>query len=258
MGIEIKSAEEIALMRQSGRIVAAILRILTEQIKPGMKTKDMDIIAERELKKRGAESSFKGYRGYPATVCVSVNDEIVHGIPGDRVLKEGDIVSLDFGAKYQGFHGDAAVTVPVGKVSPTAKRLIDTTRGALEKGIAAARAGARLGDVSAAIQRHAESMGYSLVREYTGHGIGRKMHEDPQIPNNTEPPYGIPAGTGVVLKKGMTLALEPMLNTGDWHTRVADDQWTVLTADGSLSAHFEHTIAIDDNQAEVLTRGTYD
>jgi methionyl aminopeptidase len=258
MGIEIKSAEEIALMRQSGRIVAAILRILTEQIKPGMKTKDMDIIAERELKKRGAESSFKGYRGYPATVCVSVNDEIVHGIPGDKVLKEGDIVSLDFGAKFQGFHGDAAVTVPVGKVSPAAKRLIDTTRGALEKGIAAARAGARLGDVSAAIQRHAESMGYSLVREYTGHGIGRKMHEDPQIPNNTEPPYGIPAGTGVVLKKGMTLALEPMLNTGDWHTRVADDQWTVLTADGGLSAHFEHTIAIDDNQAEVLTRGTYD
>ncbi|MGD0779438.1 MAG: type I methionyl aminopeptidase [Dehalococcoidales bacterium] len=258
MGIEIKSAEEIALMRQSGRIVAAILRILTEQIKPGMKTKDMDIIAERELKKRGAESSFKGYRGYPATVCVSVNDEIVHGIPGDKVLKEGDIVSLDFGAKFQGFHGDAAVTVPVGKVSPTAKRLIDTTRGALEKGIAAARAGARLGDVSAAIQKHAESMGYSLVREYTGHGIGRKMHEDPQIPNNTEPPYGIPAGTGVVLKKGMTLALEPMLNVGDWHTRVADDQWTVLTADGSLSAHFEHTIAIDDNQAEVLTRGTYD
>jgi len=245
-------------MRQSGRIVAAILRILTEQIKPGMKTKDMDIIAERELKKRGAESSFKGYRGYPATVCVSVNDEIVHGIPGDKVLKEGDIVSLDFGAKFQGFHGDAAVTVPVGKVSPTAKRLIDTTRGALEKGIAAARAGARLGDVSAAIQKHAESMGYSLVREYTGHGIGRKMHEDPQIPNNTEPPYGIPAGTGVVLKKGMTLALEPMLNVGDWHTRVADDQWTVLTADGSLSAHFEHTIAIDDNQAEVLTRGTYD
>jgi methionyl aminopeptidase len=258
MGIEIKSAEEIALMRQSGRIVAAILRILTEQIKPGMKTKDMDIIAERELKKRGAESSFKGYRGYPATVCVSVNDEIVHGIPGDRVLKEGDIVSLDFGAKFQGFHGDAAVTVPVGKVSPTAKRLIDTTRGALEKGIAAARAGARLGDVSAAIQKHAESMGYSLVREYTGHGIGRKMHEDPQIPNNTEPPYGIPAGTGLELKKGMTLALEPMLNAGDWHTRVADDQWTVLTADGSLSAHFEHTIVIDDNQAEVLTRGIYD
>jgi methionyl aminopeptidase len=258
MTIEIKSAEEIALMRQSSRIVAEILRILTEQIKPGMKTKDMDIIAERELKKRGAESSFKGYRGYPATVCVSVNNEIVHGIPGDRVLKEGDIVSLDFGAKYQGFHGDAAVTVAVGKINPAAKALIDVTRESLEKGIAAARAGARLGDISAAIQRHAESRGYSLVREYTGHGIGRKMHEDPQIPNSTEPPYGLQPGTGVVLKKGMTLALEPMLNAGDWHTRVAEDQWTVLTADGSLSAHFEHTIAIDDNEAEVLTRGAYD
>ncbi len=245
-------------MRQSGRIVAEILRILIEQMRPGMKTKEMDIIAERELKKRGAESSFKGYRGYPATICVSINDQIVHGIPGDRVLKEGDIVSLDFGAKYKGFHGDAAVTVPVGKVKPEAKRLIDTTRESLEKGIAAARSGGRLGDISAAIQGHAESRGYSLVREYTGHGIGRKMHEEPQIPNSTEPPYGLPAGTGAVLKKGMTLALEPMLNAGDWHTRVGEDQWTVLTADGSLSAHFEHTIAIDDNQAEVLTGGIYD
>jgi methionyl aminopeptidase len=258
MIIEIKSTEEIAIMRQSGRIVAEILRILIEQMRPGMKTKEMDIIAERELKKRGAESSFKGYRGYPATLCVSINDQIVHGIPGDRVLKEGDIVSLDFGAKYKGFHGDAAVTVPVGKVKPEAKRLIDTTRESLEKGIAAARTGGRLGDISAAIQGHAESRGYSLVREYTGHGIGRKMHEEPQIPNSTEPPYGLPAGTGAVLKKGMTLALEPMLNAGDWHTRVGEDQWTVLTADGSLSAHFEHTIAIDDNQAEVLTGGIYD
>jgi methionyl aminopeptidase len=258
MIIEIKSTEEIAIMRQSGRIVAEILRILIEQVRPGMKTKEMDIIAERELKKRGAESSFKGYRGYPATICVSINDQIVHGIPGDRVLKEGDIVSLDFGAKYKGFHGDAAVTVPVGKVKPEAKRLIDTTRESLEKGIAAARSGGRLGDISAAIQGHAETRGYSLVREYTGHGIGRKMHEEPQIPNSTEPPYGLPAGTGAVLKKGMTLALEPMLNAGDWHTRLGEDQWTVLTADGSLSAHFEHTIAIDDNQAEVLTGGIYD
>jgi methionyl aminopeptidase len=254
MIIEIKSVEEIAVMRQAGKIVAEILKILTEQIKPGMKTKDMDIIAERELKKRGAESSFKGYRGYPATVCVSINDEIVHGIPGDRVFKEGDIVALDFGAKFKGFHGDAAVTVPVGTVNPAAQRLIDTTRESLEKGIAAAHAGAKLGDISAAIQEHAQSRGFSLVREYTGHGIGRKMHEDPQIPNSTEPPYGLQPGTGPVLKKGMTLALEPMLNAGDWHTRVADDQWTVLTADGSLSAHFEHTIAIDDNEPEVLTR----
>jgi methionyl aminopeptidase len=258
MGIEIKSEKEIAVMRQAGKIVAEILRILTKQVKPGMKTKELDIIAERELKRLGAESSFKGYRGYPATVCVSINDEIVHGIPGGRVLKEGDIVSLDFGAIYNGFHGDAAVTVPVGDVSPEARRLMETTRTCLEKGIAAARDGAKLGDVSAAIQNYAESRGYSLVREYTGHGIGRKMHEDPQIPNCTEPPYGLQPGTGPVLKKGMTLALEPMLNAGGWRTRVADDQWTVLTADGSLSAHFEHTIAVDNTEPEVLTRGGYD
>jgi methionyl aminopeptidase len=258
MGIEIKSEKEIAVMRQAGKIVAEILRILTKQVKPGMKTKELDIIAERELKRLGAESSFKGYRGYPATVCVSINDEIVHGIPGGRVLKEGDIVSLDFGAIYNGFHGDAAITVPVGEVSPEARRLMETTRTCLEKGIAAARDGAKLGDVSAAIQNYAESRGYSLVREYTGHGIGRKMHEDPQIPNCTEPPYGLQPGTGPVLKKGMTLALEPMLNAGGWRTRVADDQWTVLTADGSLSAHFEHTIAVDNTEPEVLTRGGYD
>jgi methionyl aminopeptidase len=258
MVIEIKSEQEIAVMRQAGKIVADILRTLTKQMKPGMTTKELDNIAVRELKRLGAESSFKGYRGYPATICVSVNDEIVHGIPGDRVLKEGDVVSLDFGAAYHGFHGDAAITVPVGEVSPVAKRLIDATRTSLVKGIAAAKAGARLGDISAAIQDYAESMGYSLVREYTGHGIGRKMHEDPQIPNSTEPPYGLKPGTGPVLKKGMTLALEPMLNAGGWQTRVADDQWTVLTADGSLSAHFEHTIAVDDNEPEVLTRGTYD
>ncbi|MBN1161191.1 MAG: type I methionyl aminopeptidase [Dehalococcoidales bacterium] len=258
MSIVVKSEKEIEIMRQSGRIVAEILKILSEKIKPGMKTKEMDIIAESELKKRGAESSFRGYRGYPATICASVNDEIVHGIPGDRVLKDGDIVSLDFGAIYQGFHGDAAVTVPVGKVSAEAMRLIETTKGTLKRGIAAARDGASLGDVSAAIEDYAKSRGYSLVREYTGHGIGRKMHEDPQIPNTTEPPYGLQPGTGPVLKKGMTLALEPMLNIGDWRTRVAEDHWTVLTADGSLSAHFEHTIVVDDKEPEVLTGGWYD
>ena len=257
MGIEIKSEKEIAVMRQAGRIVAEIIKILTDHIKPGMKTKELDIIAGRELKRLGAESSFKGYRGYPATVCVSVNDEIVHGIPGDRVMKNGDIVALDFGAVYKGFQGDAAVTVPVGEVSPVAMRLIEATRGSLESGISAAKAGAKLGDVTAAIQNYAESRGYSVVREYTGHGIGRQMHEDPQIPNSTEPPYGLQPGTGPVLKKGMTLALEPMLNTGGWRTRVADDRWTVLTADGSLSAHFEHTIAIDNTEPEVLTRGAY-
>ncbi len=257
MGIEIKSEKEIAVMRQAGRIVAEVLKILTDHLKPGMKTKELDIIAVKELKRLGAESSFKGYRGYPATVCVSINDEIVHGIPGDRVLKNGDIVALDFGAIYQGFQGDAAVTVPVGEASPEAMRLIEATRGSLESGIAAAKAGAKLGDVTAAIQSYAASRGYSVVREYTGHGIGRQMHEDPQIPNSTEPPYGLPAGTGPVLKKGMTLALEPMLNAGSWRTRIADDHWTVLTADGSLSAHFEHTIAINNTEPEVLTQEIY-
>ncbi|HUV56242.1 MAG TPA: type I methionyl aminopeptidase [Dehalococcoidales bacterium] len=247
MSIIIKSEREIATMRQAGRIVATILKILSKQIKPGMKTKELDIITAREVERLGAKPSFKGYRGFPANLCVSVNDEIVHGIPGERVLNEGDIVSLDFGAIFGGFHGDAAVTVGVGKIKPKAKKLMEATKGALEAGINAARPGARLGDVSAAIQDYAESRGYSVVREYTGHGIGRDMHEEPQIPN-----FGLP-GTGPVLKKGMTLALEPMVNLGDWQTRLGDDHWTVLTADGSLSAHFEHTIAITDVEPEVLT-----
>ena len=248
MGIIIKSDIEIDAMRQAGRIVAEILQKISERVRPGVKTKELDIIAETELEIRRATSSFKDYHGFPANLCVSVNDEIVHGIPGEKILREGDIVSLDFGVIYEGFQGDAAITVPVGEISPAARRLIDATKESLEKGIAAAMAGATLGDVSAAIQKHAESKNYSVVREYTGHGIGRDMHEDPQIPN-----YGIP-GTGPELKKGMTLALEPMLNTGGSSTRVAKDRWTVLTADGSLSAHFEHTIAINDSKPEVLTR----
>ena len=212
-----------------------------------MKTEELDIIAAREVAKLGAQPSFKGYRGFPATLCVSVNDEIVHGIPGKRVLRERDIVSLDFGVIYQGFQGDAAVTVGVGDVSPEAQRLMDTTEGALKAGIDAARPGTRVGDISAAIQHYAESRGYSVVREYTGHGIGRQMHEEPQIPN-----FG-PAGQGPALKKGMTLALEPMVNIGDWRTSVGDNHWTVSTIDGSLSAHFEHTIAVTDAEPEVLT-----
>jgi methionyl aminopeptidase len=247
MGIIIKSEREIDLMRQAGRIVAAVLNILMKKIKPGMKTRELDVIAGREVERLGGKPTFKGYRGFPANLCVSVNDEIVHGIPGERSLKEGDIVSLDFGASFNGFQGDAAVTVGVGEISSLASRLVETTEDVLRAGIAAARAGARLGDVSTAIQGYAESRGYSVVREYTGHGIGQEMHEEPQIPN-----FGI-AGTGPVLKKGMTLALEPMVNIGDWHTRVGDDQWTVFTADGSLSAHFEHTIAITDGEAEILT-----
>jgi methionyl aminopeptidase len=254
-GIYIKSAEEIAAMKQAGAIVAKILKKLADRVEPGLKTIELDVIAIRELKRLGALSSFKGYHGYPATVCVSVNDEIVHGIPGERALRQGDIVSIDFGAIYNGFHGDAALTVPCGNVSREASELIEATRGALTRAIAAARAGGRLGDISAAVENHASAHGYSAVREYTGHGIGRQMHEDPQIPNCTEPPFGLKAGTGPLLKKGMTLALEPMLTAGDWRTRVAADNWTVHTADGSLAAHFEHTIAINTNEPEVLTGG---
>jgi len=247
MSIIIKSDREIAVMRQAGRIVAAVLGVLSEQVRPGMKTKELDIITTREADRLGAKPSFKGYRGFPANLCVSVNDEVVHGIPGERVLDEGDIVSLDFGAIFMGFQGDAAVTIGVGEISSQAKQLMETTEGALKAGIAAAYSGARLGDISAAIQNYAESRGCSVVREYSGHGIGREMHEEPQIPN-----FGLP-GQGPVLKKGMTLALEPMVNAGDWRTRLGDDHWTVFTADGSLSAHFEHTIAITDGEPEVLT-----
>ena len=247
MSIIIKSDQEIAAMRQAGRIVAIVLEILKLEVRPGMKTKELDVITARELERLGAKPSFKGYRGFPANLCVSVNDEIVHGIPGERVLDEGDIVSLDLGAIFVGFQGDAAVTVGVGKISPQAKQLIETTEGALNAGIAATRSEARLGDISAAIQHYAESQGYSVVREYTGHGIGREMHEPPQVPN-----FGLP-GTGLVLSKGMTLALEPMVNIGDWHTRLGNNHWTVFTGDGNLSAHFEHTIAITDGEPEVLT-----
>jgi len=247
MGIIVKSDREIALMRQAGKIVATVLDILSEQVKPGMKIRELDIIAGREAERLGAVPSFKGYRGFPANLCVSINNEVVHGIPGERMIDEGDIVSLDFGAIFDGFQGDAAITVGVGEISRQAKDLMETTEAALEAGIAAARPGGRLGDISAAIQNYAESRGYSVVREYTGHGIGRKMHEEPLIPN-----FG-KAGTGQVLSRGMTLALEPMVNAGDWHTRVDSNHWTVVTADGSLSAHFEHTIAITDDEPEILT-----
>jgi len=212
-----------------------------------MKTKELDAIAVAGLKRLGAKPSFLGYRGFPANLCVSINEEIVHGIPGERIVKEGDIVSLDMGAIYKGYQGDAAVSVIAGNGSRQAKDLLDTTRDALAAGIAAARSGGRLGDISAAIQHYAESRGYSVVREYTGHGIGKSLHEDPKVPN-----FGR-AGDGLELKKGMTLALEPMINTGDWHTRVGKDHWVVLAADGGLSAHFEHTIAITDGEPEVLT-----
>lgn len=247
MGVIIKSDREITVMRRAGRMVAIVLGILIKELRAGMKTKEMDAIAGRELARLGAKPSFKGYRGFPANLCVSVNDEIVHGIPGERVLAEGDIVSLDLGAIVDGFQGDAAVTVGIGEVSREAARLLKTTESALEAGINKAYAGARLGDVSAAIQEYAESWGYSVIREYTGHGIGREMHEEPQVPN-----FGN-RGTGLVLERGMTLALEPMVNVGDWRTRLGSNRWTVSTADGSLAAHFEHTVAITDAEPEVLT-----
>jgi methionyl aminopeptidase len=247
MGIIIKSERELAIMRQAGRIVAAVLKILCRQVRGGMKTRELDIIAAREVERLGAKPSFKGYRGFPANLCVSVNDEVVHGIPGERILRDGDIVSLDLGVLFMGFQGDGAVTIGVGEISPVARELIKATEGVLSAGIAAARGGARLGDISATMQSYAETGGYSVVRDYSGHGIGREMHEEPQIPN-----FGLP-GTGPVLEKGMTLALEPMVNVGDWRVRLGDDRWTVLTADGSLSAHFEHTIAITGGEAEVLT-----
>jgi methionyl aminopeptidase len=248
MGIIIKSPSEIDTMRRAGKVVATILQELAKRCRTGITTEQLDAIAVRELERYSATSSFKGYRGFPASLCVSVNNELVHGIPGKRVLCEGDIVSLDFAAAIDGFHGDSALTVGVGKISPQAQALIEATKGALDAGIATARSGAHLGDISAAIQSFAEARGFSVVREYVGHGIGREMHEEPQVPN-----FGSP-GRGPLLQKGMTLALEPMLNVGGWRTKVADDRWTVTTADGSLCAHFEHTIAIINDGAEILTK----
>jgi methionyl aminopeptidase len=245
--ITIKSDEEVKIMREAGRVVGQTLEILRNEVKPGVVVKDLDQIVRKEYAKRGVVPTFLGYRGYPATVCISVNEELVHGIPGDRVIQEGDLVSIDLGATYKGFVGDSAFTMGVGEITPEAQRLIDVTRESLWRGIRAARAGVRLGVVSAAIGDYIESEGYGVVREYVGHGVGRQMHEDPQVPN-----YGSPE-SGPVLKKGMVLALEPMVTVGDWHTKTHADGWTVSTLDGSLCAHFEHTIAITDGEAEVLT-----
>ena len=247
MPIELKGPEEIALMRQAGRAVAEVLAILRQEIRPGLMLKRLDDIVRREFAKRKVVPTFLHYNGYPARVCVSVNDEVVHGMPDRRVLQEGDIVSIDLGATYKGFVGDAAITVGVGRISPKAERLVRVTEEALWQGIRAAKAGARLGQISAAIQTHAERNGFSVVREYVGHGVGRGMHEDPQVPN-----FG-PPDRGPLLQKGMTLALEPMVTAGDWQTKKDSDGWTVRTADGSLAAHFEHTIAITEGEAQVLT-----
>lgn len=249
MPIILKSDDEIAIMREAGRIVATTMQKLLAELRPGLVVKELDTIVRKEFAKAGVVPTFLGYAEppYPATVCVSVNDEIVHGIPGKRVLKEGDVVSIDLGCTYKGFVADHAVTAIVGEAGAEARKLVDVTKGALEEGIRHLKPGARLGEVSHAIQKYVESNGFGVVREYVGHGVGRKMHEEPQVPN-----FG-PAESGPVLKRGMVLALEPMVTVGDWHTRQLDDKWTVVTADGSLSAHFEHTIAVTDDGPLVLT-----
>ena len=247
MPIVLKSEQEIAIMRRAGQINATVLNILAEHVRPGVVEMELDQIVRKEFASRGVQPTFLNYRGYPATVCVSINDEIVHGIPGERVIREGDVVSLDLGCTYKGFVGDAALTVAAGEPSPEVRRLIDVTKEALRRGIAQSRAGKRVGEIGAAIQEYVESEGFSVVREYVGHGIGRQMHEDPPIPN-----YG-PADKGPILRKGMVIAIEPMVNMGDWRTKCDPDKWTVRTLDGSLSAHFEHTVAITDGEPEVLT-----
>jgi methionyl aminopeptidase len=245
--IIIKSDDEIAIMRHAGSVVGQTLQRLVEEVRPGVVVKDLDKVVRREFERHKVVPTFLGYHGYPATVCVSVNEEIVHGIPGKRVIQDGDIVSLDLGCTYRGFVADAALTVIAGTPKPGAQELVNVTKESLATGIREARSGNRLGQISSAIQAYIESHGFGVVREYVGHGVGRQMHEEPQVPN-----FG-PADRGPLLKKGMVLALEPMVTVGDWRTRQLEDHWTVVTADGSLAAHFEHTIAITDGEAEVLT-----
>ncbi|MCL4489427.1 MAG: type I methionyl aminopeptidase [Chloroflexi bacterium] len=247
--IVLKSKQEIALMRESGRIVAEVLETLRQKVQPGMTTADLDALAYALITKQKAVPTFKGYRGFPASICASLNSEVVHGIPSrKRVLREGDIISIDVGATKNGFVGDGAVTLPVGKVSDVARRLLETTEGALYAGIDQARAGRHLEDISGAVQDYAEERGFSVVREYVGHGIGREMHEEPQIPNYRQ------GKRGPLLASGMALAIEPMVNEGVWETRTLRDKWTVVTMDAKLSAHFEHTVAVTDGEAEILTR----
>ncbi|GAB7387274.1 type I methionyl aminopeptidase [Bacillaceae bacterium] len=243
-----KTRDEIEIMRQAGRIVALTHKELAKAIKPGITTKELDEMAEHFIRKHGAKPSFKGYGGFPGSICTSVNDELVHGIPSDRKLMDGDIISLDIGAEYQGYHGDSAWTYPVGTIAPQAQKLLRVTEESLYKGLEKAKPNARLSDISHAIQTYVEAHGMSIVREYVGHGIGRNLHEDPQIPN-----YG-PPGRGPRLKPGMVLAIEPMVNAGKRHVKTLADNWTVVTVDGSLCAHFEHTIVITEDGYEILTK----
>ena len=242
-----KTPPQIALMRRAGSVVAEMHEVCTRAAKPGATTADLDAAAREVLARRGARSNFLGYHGFPAVACISPNEVIVHGIPDDRVIDEGDIVSVDCGAIVEGWHADAAITIPVGTIDDESQRLIDATRAALEAGIAQISTGNRLGDIGAAVEATASAAGFSIVREYVGHGIGTEMHEDPEVPN-----YGSP-GRGMRLRSGLVLAIEPMLNAGRRTTRLLADGWTVVTADGSRSAHFEHSVAITDNGPEILT-----
>lgn len=245
--ITLKSPHEIDLMRRSGKITAAARALAGEMVKPGVTTQEINDAVERFIRKQGAVPSFLHYNGYPASACISVNDEIIHGIPGKRVLREGDIVSVDVGAYIGGFHGDCAATFPCGRISPEAQRLIDVTRQSFFEGIRFAREGQRLQDISAAVQAYVEQNGFSVVREYVGHGVGAEMHESPEIPN-----YGRP-GHGPRLLRGMTLAIEPMVNAGSAAITQLSDGWTVKTADGKWAAHYENTILITDGEPEILT-----
>jgi methionyl aminopeptidase len=245
--ITCRSAAELERLARVNALVARVLSELMAAVAPGVTTRDLDELAERRLVEAGAAPAFKGYHGYPATICASVNEQVIHGIPNDRRLVEGDVLSIDMGARLDGFYGDSAVTVPVGRVSPEAERLLAVTNASLERAISVVRAGARVHDIGAAVQQYVEAYGYSVVREFVGHGIGTSLHEEPQIPN-----YGT-AGRGARLAEGMVLAIEPMVNAGKAAVKVLADGWTAVTKDGSLSAHFEHTVAVTSTGCRVLT-----
>ncbi|MDP1761580.1 MAG: type I methionyl aminopeptidase [Deltaproteobacteria bacterium] len=246
--ILLKSLQEIAKMEVANRIVAEILEGVKEKVQPGIETRELDELAEEMCRKHRVKPAFKGYRGYPRSICVSVNEEVVHGIPGPRCLKAGDVVSLDFGVKYEGYYGDAAITVGVGEVGAKARALIAATEESLYAGINQVKAGKRLSDISHAVQTVVEGAGFGVIREFVGHGIGRSLHEDPQIPN-----FG-PPGRGPALQVGMTFAIEPMTSMGSWKVRILQDGWTAVTQDGSYAAHFEHSVALTENGVLILSR----
>jgi methionyl aminopeptidase len=245
--INLKTNREIEIIRANGRIVAKTLELLKEKIKPGVKTRELDRLAEDFIRKQNAYPAFKGYRGFPASICVSIDDEVVHGIPGERLIEEGQVVSVDIGVFKDNYYADGAFTFAVGQISDQAQRLLQVTQETLRRGLESAKEGRFLSDVSYAIQSFVEKNGFSVVRDLVGHGIGTNMHEEPQIPN-----FG-PPGQGPILKKGMTLAIEPMVNAGSFEVQTKKDNWTIVTKDGSLSAHFEHTVAVTENGAMILT-----